>query len=86
MDATSRTRIAGFLKSDISLGNGRITSYNVCYTKLLRHVGPAGIVYLGDVRMIHHRQGLSLGLEPGHDFPGVHTRLDDLEGDASAVV
>ncbi len=29
--------------------------------------------------MIHHRQGLSLGLEPGHHLLGVHPQLDDLE-------
>jgi hypothetical protein len=29
--------------------------------------------------MVHHRQSLPLGLEPGHDLPGVHAQLDNLE-------
>ena len=29
--------------------------------------------------MIHHRQRLPLGLEPGDDLLGVHAQLDDLE-------
>ena len=33
--------------------------------------------------MIHHRQRLPLGLEPGDDLPGVHAQLDDLERDAA---
>ena len=34
---------------------------------------------LGDVRMVHQRQRLTFGLEPGDDFPGVHAGLDDFE-------
>ena len=37
----------------------------------------------GDVRMIHHRQGLALGFEAGDDLPGVHPELDDFQGDAA---
>ena len=49
-------------------------------------VGPAGvgrarIEHPGDVRMVHHRQGLPLGLEAGDHLPRVHARLDDLERD-----
>ena len=47
-------------------------------------VGRAGIEHLGDVRMVHQRQGLPLGLEAGDDLPAVHARLDDLEGDLAA--
>ena len=32
--------------------------------------------------MVHHRQRLPLGLEPGDDLLGVHAQLDDLERDA----
>ena len=34
--------------------------------------------------MVHHGQGLALGLEAGDDLPGVHAQLDDLEGDTAA--
>ena len=34
--------------------------------------------------MVHHRQGLALGLEPGDDLLRVHPRLDDLQGDLAA--
>ncbi len=37
------------------------------------------VEHLGDVGMIHQRQRLPLGLEPGHDLLGVHAQLDDLE-------
>ena len=47
-------------------------------------VGGAGVEDLGDVRMIHHRQRLPLGLEAGDDLLGVHAQLDDLERDAAA--
>ena len=42
-------------------------------------VGGAGVEHLGDVRVVHQRQGLPLGLEPGQDGPRVHARLDQLE-------
>ncbi len=42
--------------------------------------GP-GIEDAGDVDMVHHGQGLPLGLEAGDDLAAVHARLDDLEGD-----
>ena len=39
------------------------------------------IEHFGDVRMVHHRQRLPLGLEAGDHLPRVHARLDDLERD-----
>ena len=49
-------------------------------------VGPAGfrgpgVEDAGDVDVVHHGQGLPLGLEAGDDLPAVHPRLDDLERD-----
>ena len=44
-------------------------------------VGGACVEHPGDVRVVHHGQGLPLGLEAGDDLAGVHARLDDLEGD-----
>ena len=37
------------------------------------------VKHFGDVRMIHQRQRLSLGLEPRHHLVRVHAGLDDLE-------
>ena len=34
--------------------------------------------------MVHQRQGLALGLEPGNHLLGVHAQLDDLESDPPA--
>ena len=47
-------------------------------------VGRAGVEDLGDVGVVHQRQGLPLGLEAGDHLVGVHARLDDLEGDLAA--
>ena len=44
----------------------------------------AGVEHLGDIGMVHERQRLALGLEPGDDLLGVHAQLDDLEGDPAA--
>ena len=33
--------------------------------------------------MIHHRQGLPLGLEPREHLPRIHARLDDLQRHAT---
>ena len=41
--------------------------------------GPA-VEDLGDVGVVHQRQRLALGLEPGQDGLRVHARLDELEG------
>ena len=47
-------------------------------------VGGAGVEHPGDVGVVHQRQGLPLGLEPGDDVARVHARLDDLEGHLAA--
>ena len=47
-------------------------------------VGRPGIKHPGDVRVVHQRQRLPLGLEPGNHLPRIHARLDDLERDAAA--
>ena len=39
----------------------------------------SGVEHGGDVRVIHQREGLPLGLEPRDDLAAVHPRLDDLE-------
>src|SRR5436190_2247279 len=43
-----------------------------------------GVVYLGDVGMIHDRQGLALRLEACDHLPRVHARLEHLQGDLAA--
>ena len=48
-----------------------------------RFVGP-GVKDFGDVGMIHHGQGLSLGREPRDDLLGVHAKLDQLHRDFTA--
>ena len=45
--------------------------------------GGAGVEHARDVRVIHHRQRLPLGLEAGDDALRVHAQLDDLERDAA---
>ena len=42
-------------------------------------LGGATVKYLGNVRVIHQRQGLPLGLKTGHHLPGIHARFDDLQ-------
>ena len=44
----------------------------------------ARVEHARDVRMLHHRQRLPLGLEAGDDRLRVHAELDDLERDAAA--
>ena len=39
----------------------------------------SGVQHVGDVGVVHQRQGLPLGLEAGDDLPGVHPRLDELD-------
>ena len=43
-----------------------------------------GVEDPGDVGVVHHRQGLALGLEPGDDLLRVHAGLDDLQRDPAA--
>ena len=47
-------------------------------------VGRARVEHPGDVRVGHHREGLPLGVEPGHHLAGVHPDLDHLQGDLAA--
>ena len=47
-------------------------------------VGDPRAVYLRDVRMIHQRERLSLGLEAGNHLASVHPHLDDLQGHSSS--
>ena len=42
-------------------------------------LGRAGVEHLGDVRVVHQGQGLSLRLEPRQHRPRVHSLLDQLE-------
>src|ERR1039458_8011344 len=42
-------------------------------------VGCSGIQHLGDIRMIHQRQGLAFGLETRDHLLGIHAQFDDLE-------
>ena len=41
--------------------------------------GGAAVVDAGDVRVVHQRQRLPLGVEPGQDGPRVHADLDQLQ-------
>ena len=43
--------------------------------------GRAAVEHLRDVRVVHERERLALGLEAGNDLLGVHAQLDDLERD-----
>ena len=47
-------------------------------------LGCAGVEYLRDVRVVHHRQRLTFRLEAGDDLPRVHARLDNFERHATA--
>ena len=42
-------------------------------------VGRAGVEDLGDVGMVHERQGLALSGEPGEHLAAVHPGLDNLQ-------
>src|SRR2546422_7671968 len=46
--------------------------------------GGAAIKHLGDIRMIHHREGLALDFEARDDAAGIHAELDDLQRYAAA--
>ena len=47
-------------------------------------IGRAGIEHFGNVRVIHHRERLTLSFKPRNDLAGVHARLDNLEGYGAA--
>jgi hypothetical protein len=44
----------------------------------------ARVQHLRNVRMVHHRQRLPLGLKPCDHLPRIHPRLDDLKGHAAS--
>jgi hypothetical protein len=46
-------------------------------------LGGSRLIDSGDVGMIHERQCLALGLEPGHHLFGVHPPFDELYGYAA---
>jgi hypothetical protein len=46
-------------------------------------IGRASIQHLGNIGVVHQRQGLALGLEAANDLFGIHAQLDDLERDAA---
>ena len=46
-------------------------------------VRSAGIKHACDIGMVHHRQGLLLGVEPGDHIFRVQLRFDQLEGNAT---
>ena len=46
--------------------------------------GRAAVKHRGDIRMIHHRQGLALRFEAGQDLARVHARFDQLDRDLAA--
>src|SRR3954464_8392717 len=48
------------------------------------HISGAGIKHLGDVRVIHPRQGLALRVKPCNDFARIETWLDQLQRDDPA--
>ncbi len=84
---------AGLLEESQSLTGAESLLVAVLVDRYTRHVlhdeeglatrcGP-GIEDLGDRRVIHHRQGLTFGLEPRHDLPRVHAVPDHLEGDVA---
>ena len=43
----------------------------------------AGVEHPGDTRMVHHRQRLPLGLEPGDELAGVHPELEHFQRNAA---
>ena len=74
----------------------QLASWDVLVAKRMaqhfRHFHTAGparsggprVQHPGDVGVIHQGQRLPLGLEPGDDLPGIHPRLDDLQGNPAA--
>src|SRR5207247_402627 len=66
----------GATRGGTSPSSDRIGSLAITAT----FAGRAAVEYLGDIGVIHQREGLPLGLETGDDLPGVHAGFDDLEG------
>ncbi len=46
-------------------------------------LGLAAVEDFGDVRVVHHRERLALGLEARDDLAGVHAGFEDLDGDTA---
>src|SRR5262245_40118754 len=44
--------------------------------------GRAGVEDFSNIGMVHHRQGLALGLKLRDDIARVHPKLDDFQSDA----
>ena len=77
MNTSSRSRVESCLLVAVFGDRDALTSSITKYGRPVS-VAPASST-LGDVRMIHHRQRLPLGLKSGDHLPGVHAELDDLE-------
>jgi hypothetical protein len=56
---------------DLTLGTVRADARGEALVPIIQH--------LGDIGMIHHRQGLPLGFKASDDLPGVHTGLNDFQ-------
>jgi hypothetical protein len=57
----------------------RLTRDELHHEERAPGVGEAAVEDLGDIGMVHHRQRLTLLLEPLEDGAGAHARLDELE-------
>ncbi len=68
MKRLSRSPVESFFSS-------RLPHYRRCRCTRIKH--------LRNVRMVHHRQRLTLGFEAGHHFAGVHADFDDFERNAA---
>ena len=78
-NSSSRSRGVRWLSSQYLVIGTPWTSSMTKYGRPFSVV--AAVEDAGDVDVVHHRQGLPLGLEAGDDLAAVHARLDDLEGD-----
>src|SRR5262245_7920533 len=84
-------RLAYWLKQLESLANGELLVVAIlrdwhARDQFHHEIRPARvrssrIEHLGDIRMVHHCQGLPLRFEACDHLPRVHARLDDLERD-----
>ena len=79
-----RQPLAGRELLAIAVFGDRLTSDQLHREVRSSRVGHTAIEHLGDVRVIHHGQGLPLGFEAFDHFPRVHAGLDDLQGHGAA--
>jgi hypothetical protein len=64
---------------------GNRDALNVLHDKVgSSFIRASSLKYLGDVRVIHQSECLSLRLKAGHDLFGVHAALDQLERNPAA--